>query len=72
MKGAGEEKTHGYLFLLRRLAYVSFLNKKYTESERYFKITANMVPMITQDPSNIFDAHRNLLVLYTKTNLKKA
>jgi hypothetical protein len=47
LKGAGEEKSHGYLFLLKRLAYVSYLNKKYSESEKYFKITANMVPMIT-------------------------
>lgn len=72
IKGAGEEKSLGYQFLLKRLAYVSFQNKKYTESEKYFRIAANMIPIITQDPSLIFNSQKNLLTFYTYTNLDKA
>ena len=72
IKGAGEEKSLGYQFLLKRLAYVSFQNKKYSESEKYFRIAANMLPIITQDPSLIFNSQKNLLTFYTHTNLDKA
>ena len=54
LKLGQQEKSLGYLFLLKRLAYMSFLNKKYTDSEKYFKITANVMPQVTKNPSNIF------------------
>ena len=54
------------------MAYVSFQNKKYSESEKYFRIAANMIPIITQDPSLIFNSQKNLLTFYTHTNLDKA
>jgi len=72
IKVAGEDRSLGYLYLLKRLGYVSFKGKKYTESEKYFKVTANMTPTVTKNPANIFEAEKNLLTLYTHTNLNKA
>ena len=72
MKSKNEDKSKQYVYLLKRLAYVSFLNRKYTESERYFKITCNMMPTVSQNPSLIFEAHKNLLLLYMHMDLDKA
>jgi len=36
LKRTQSDKTLGYLYILKRLAYVSYLNDKFTESERYF------------------------------------
>lgn len=48
------------------------MNKKYVESEKYFKVSAQMMPMVTQDPSQIFNTEKNILTYYTHTNLAKA
>lgn len=72
LKSAGQEKSLGYLYLLKRLGYVCFLNGKYAESEKYFKINADMIANVTKNPVNIFSAQRNLLLLYTYTNLDSA
>jgi len=72
LKNSGQEKSLGYLFLLKRLGYVSFMGKKYSDSEKYFKVTANMMPMVTKNPANLFVAQKNLLTLYTHINLDKA
>jgi len=56
LKQANQEKSLGYLYLLKRLAYVCFLNKKYQESEKYFKVGMDMVPIVTKNPVNIFSA----------------
>ena len=42
LKRAEQEKSMGYIFILKRLAYVCFQNKKYSESEKYFRIAADM------------------------------
>ena len=48
------------------------MSKKYEESEKFFKIGADLVPMVTKNPVNIYSAQKNLLTLYTYTNLEKA
>lgn len=72
LKTYDQDRTLGYLYLLRKLAHVSLLNRKFTESEKYFKITAHMTPMVTENPSHKFSSNRNLLVFYMQTNLQKA
>lgn len=62
----------GYIFLLRRLAYVSFLNQKYKDSEKYFKVIQDLIPEINNTALNIFAAKKNLLILYSHIDLNKA
>jgi len=62
----------GYIFLLRRLAYVSFLNQKYKDSEKYFKVIQDLIPEINNTALNIFNAKKNLLILYSHIDLNKA
>jgi hypothetical protein len=54
LKQADQHKTLGYLFILKRLAYVSFKNNKFTESEKYFSIVTSVMPSISENPMNIF------------------
>lgn len=58
--------------LLNQLAYVSFLGQKYSDSEKYFKVSSNLTPQVTNNLSKIFASQKNLLVLYTHTSLEKA
>jgi len=62
----------GYLYLLKRLAYVCFCNRKFSESEKYFRIQNDMTPLVTTNPANVFNAKLNLLILFTHTDLEKA
>ena len=62
----------GYLYLLKRLAYICFINRKYAESEKYFKIVVDMASLVTSNPANIFNAKMNLLIFLTHTDLGKA
>ena len=62
----------GYMFILKKLAHVSFLSRKYGDSEKYFTILAEMMPEVTKNPANIFVAKKNLLLFYTHTNIEKA
>ena len=61
-----------YLFVLKRLAYVSFLDRRYAESEKYFRVSHDLTPMISTNPSNIFNSKKNLLLFYTYCNIEKA
>jgi hypothetical protein len=61
-----------YLFVLKRLAYVSFLDRRYAESEKYFRVSNDLTPLVTTNPSNIFSSQKNLLVFYTYCNIEKA
>ena len=36
LKNANQEKSMGYMFILRKLAHVCFCNRKYSDSEKYF------------------------------------
>jgi tetratricopeptide (TPR) repeat protein len=72
LKKANQEQSLGYLYLLKRLAYVSFTNRKYADAEKYFKVTVDMVPTITKNPVNIYNTRKNLLLLYTHSNIAKA
>ena len=72
LKNAKQENSMGYLFLLKRLAYVCFCNRKYSESEKYFRIASDLTSAVTSNPANIFNAKMNLLVLLTHTDLEKA
>ena len=72
LKSAQLEKSLGYIYLLKRLGYVAYLNRKYSESEKYFKVVNDMTPIVTKNPLNIFSSQKNLLILYTLTDLEKA
>ena len=73
MKRQEQHNTIGYLFMLRRLAHICFKDKKYKESEKYFKIVAKLMPEVSnQSPIQIFNAKENLVNLYIHTNLEKA
>ena len=45
-----------YLYVLKRLAYVCFLDRRYAESEKYFKVSGDLTPLVTKNPSNLFSA----------------
>jgi hypothetical protein len=62
----------GYCYLLTRLAHTCFSSRKFQESEKYFKICVEMLPLATKNPVNIFTAKMNLLVLFTHSDLQKA
>lgn len=62
----------GYCFILTRLAYSCFVSRKYAESEKYFKVCNELVPKVTKNPVNLFNAQRNLLTLYTYSDIQKA
>jgi len=72
LKKAEQEKSMGYIYLLKRLGYVCFCNRKFSESEKYFKIAADMTTLISSNPANVFASRMNLLVLLTHTDLAKA
>jgi len=72
LKKAEQEESMGYLYILKRLAYVTFCNKKYTESEKYFRVAANATQVVSKNPANVFNAHMNLLIFLTHTDLEKA
>jgi hypothetical protein len=61
-----------YLFVLKRLAYVSFLDRRYGESEKYFKVSNDLTPIVTKNPANIFSSQKNLLLFYSYCNLENA
>ncbi len=72
LKQAGQDKTMSYLFVLKRLAYVSFLDRRYAEAEKYFRVSNDLTPVVSKNPSNIFSAQKNLLLFYTYANLDNA
>ena len=72
LKRAEQEKSMGYIYLLKRLGYVCFCNRKFSESEKYFKIASDMTQLISSNPANVFSSRMNLLVLLTHTDLAKA
>lgn len=72
LKNAQQERTLGYIYILKRLAYICFLDQRYSDSEKYFMVAAQMIPSITQNPSNIYNAQKNVLLLLTYTNLDQA
>ena len=72
IKKANKEQSLGYLFLLKRLAHCSYLNRRYGEAEKYFKVCTQLSGNVTKNPANIFNSQKNLLLLYTYTNIDKA
>ena len=72
LKAGGQDKTLGYLFILKRLAYATFKDHKYSESEKYFKVCNDLCSVVTNNPANLFSAQKNLLIFYTHTNLDQA
>jgi len=42
----------GYQFLLKRLANVCFLSRKYTDAEKYYKVCIDILPKVTSNPAN--------------------
>lgn len=48
------------------------MSRKYSESEKYFKVAAELMPKVSKNPVNIYNSRRNLLLLYTHSDLEKA
>ena len=38
LKKAKQEKSLGYVFILKKLAYICYRNNKYADAEKYFEI----------------------------------
>ena len=72
LKDANQANSMGYIYLLKRLANVCFLGRKYADAEKFYQVAADLVPKATKNPSNLFAAQKNLLLLLTHTNLDKA
>eukprot|EP00347_Sterkiella_histriomuscorum_P014449 403360823 len=72
LKKDNQEKTLSYLYVLKRLAYSTYKEHKYDESEKYFKVCNQLSQIVTKNPANHFSAQKNLLIYYTYTNLDKA
>ncbi len=63
----------GYLYLLRRLAWICFKDMKYSEAERYFDVVAQLMPAVSNDnPISVFDARANHLRYLMHADLEKA
>lgn len=62
----------GYCYLLTKLAHTCYTSRKYSESEKYFKVCAELLPLSTKNPVNIFASKMNLLLLFTHTDIQKA
>jgi tetratricopeptide (TPR) repeat protein len=62
----------GYVYLLKRLAHVCYTNRKFADAEKYFKVVLKVMPTVSTNPMNLYSAHKNLLLLYTYTDLDKA
>lgn len=48
------------------------MNHKYSESEKYLSSTLGLIPKVTTNPINFYNECRNLLLLYTHSDLDKA
>lgn len=62
----------GYVFLLKKLAYVCFLGRKFSEAEKYLLIVTEMMPKLTKNPVNLFTSQKNLVLFYTYSDLEQA
>lgn len=62
----------GYLYILKQLANACFMGRKYSDAEKFYKVIIDVVPEVTKNPANVFSANKNLLLLYTYTDLDKA
>jgi hypothetical protein len=60
------------MFVLKRLAQSTFLDHKFAESEKYFKVCNDLCPLVSSNPANLFSTQKNLLVFYSYTNLDQA
>jgi hypothetical protein len=56
LKQAGQDRSMSYLIVLKRLAYVCFLDRRYGESEKYFKVSNDLTPLVTKNPNNLFSS----------------
>jgi hypothetical protein len=72
LKSANQGETIGYIFLLKRLAHVCYLGRKFADAEKFFQVVIDLVPKVTSNPLNAFAAQKNMLLLYTYTDLDKA
>ena len=62
----------GYVYMLKRLAHLCFVSRKFSDSEKFFRICAEMTEKVTSNPINKFQAQKNLLTLYTHSDIEKA
>ena len=47
LKMQQKDKTLAYLYVLKRLAYSSFKDRQYEESEKYFKVSNSLSEIVT-------------------------
>jgi len=52
LKTANHDASMSYLFLLKRLANVCFLGRKYADAEKFYKVAVDLVPKVTKNPAN--------------------
>lgn len=48
------------------------MSRHFQESEKYFKVVANLTAKVTKNPANLFSAQKNLLLFYTHTDINRA
>ena len=73
IKAAGDDKMNTYIFLMKKLAHVSFLNNRFSESEKYFKVALTVAENTSQaSATQVFANQRNLVAFYLRTNIQKA
>ena len=56
LKQRNQERSSSYVTLMKNLAHVSFQAGKYTEAEKYFKVTVRVTELLTKNPQSIFAA----------------
>jgi len=62
-----------YLYLLRRLAWISYLDMKFSEAEKYFNVVAQLMPEVSNDnPVSVFEARANSVRYAMVSNIDKA
>jgi hypothetical protein len=72
VKKAGHSSSLGYCYLMTRLAHTCYLSRKYSDALKFFKVSAEVMPIATKNPANIFQARMNLLLMMTYHNIEQA
>ena len=54
LKNAQADQSMGYVYMLKRLAHLCFVSRKFSESEKFFRICADMSEKVTSNPINKF------------------
>lgn len=72
LKRANQTETFGYLFLLKRLAYVNLLTGNHALSFTNFQQCCDITPVVTPSPINLNSAKRNVILSLMHQDMEKA